>query len=57
MVKDEHITQKDLLKIRSELSEELDNMSPSQREEYLEAAKDVYRSLSRMARIRDLVKA
>lgn len=57
MVKDEHITQKDLLKIRSELSEELDKMSPSQREEYLEAAKDVYRSLSRMARIRDLVKA
>lgn len=57
MVKDEHITQKDLLKIRSELSEELDKMSPSQREEYLEAAKDVYRSLPRMARIRDSVKA
>ncbi|MFQ6135460.1 MAG: hypothetical protein ACE5KU_06590 [Nitrososphaerales archaeon] len=57
MVKGEHLTQNDLLKIRSELSEELEKMSPSQREEYLEAAKDVYRGLSRMARIRELAKA
>ena len=57
MVRRERITQKDLLKIRSELSKELENMSHSLREEYLEAAKDVYNGLSRMARISELIKA
>ena len=54
MAKGERITQKDLQEIRSELSEELEAMNPPQREEYLEAAKEVYRGLSRMARVRQV---
>lgn len=57
MVRDENITQEELLKIRSELSKELGKMSPSQIEEYLEAAKEVYRGLSKMAKILELAKA
>lgn len=57
MAKNESVSQSDLLKIRSELSEELKKMSPSQVKEYLEAAKDVYRGLSRMAKIREMAKA
>ncbi len=57
MVKDGHLTQKDLVEIRSELSKELEEMTPSQRKEYLEAAKGVYRSLSKMIKIRELVEA
>ena len=57
MAKNESVSQSDLLKIRSELSEELKKMSPSQVKEYLEAAKDVYRGLSRMAKIREMTKA
>ncbi|MGB9622736.1 MAG: hypothetical protein ACPL07_02715 [Candidatus Bathyarchaeia archaeon] len=57
MARDENITQEELLKIRSELSKELGKMSPSQIEEYLEAAKEVYSGLSKMAKILELVKA
>ncbi len=57
MTENKHLTQKDLLKIRAELSEELTKMTPSQRKEYLEAAKDVYRGLSKMTKIRELVEA
>lgn len=57
MAKNESVSQSDLLKIRSELSEELKKMSPSQVKEYLEAAEDVYRGLSRMAKIREMAKA
>ncbi|MGQ9719132.1 MAG: hypothetical protein ACUVWK_04775 [Nitrososphaerales archaeon] len=57
MARNKNITQEELLKIRSELSTELGKMSPSQIEEYLEAAKEVYRSLSRMAKILEMVKA
>ncbi len=57
MAKDEGITQRDLLRIRSELSKELEAMSPLQRKEYLEAAEDAYRGLSKMARIRQFVRA
>lgn len=57
MTEDGHLTRKDLLKIRAELSEELTKMTPSQRKEYLEAAKDVYRGLSKMTKIRELVEA
>lgn len=57
MVKDERLTQEDLLKIRSELSEELKKMTPPQRKEYLEAATNVYHALSKMAKIRKLVEA
>lgn len=57
MAKNESISQGDLLKIRSELSEELKKMSPAQVKEYLEAAEDVYRDLSRMAKIREMAKA
>ncbi len=56
MTEDGHLTRKDLLKIRAELSEDLTKMTP-QRKEYLEAAKDVYRGLSKMTKIRDLVEA
>lgn len=57
MAKDEGITQRDLLRIRSELSKELEAISPLQRKEYLEAAEDAYRGLSKMARIRQFVRA
>jgi len=57
LVRNENITQEELLKIRSELSKELGKMSPSQIEEYLEAAKEVYRGLSKMAKILELTKA
>lgn len=57
MARDENITQEELLKIRSELSEELGKMSLSQIEEYLEAAKEVCRGLSKMAKILELAKA
>jgi len=57
LAKNESVSQSDLLKIRSELSEELKKMSPSQVKEYLEAAEDVYRGLSRMAKIREMAKA
>jgi hypothetical protein len=53
--KGDYLTQEDLLKIRLELSGELDKMSPSQRRNYLEAAKDVYRALSIMLKIRETV--
>ena len=39
-------------RIRSDLSEELNQMSPTQRKEYVEAASEVYRGLSKMAKIR-----
>ena len=52
-----HLTQRDLEKIRSELSGELEKMTPSKRREYLEAAKDVYRDLSKMTKIRESVEA
>ncbi len=48
MVKGERIAQRDLLKIRSELSKELENMSLFQRKGYLAAAEGVYGGLSRM---------
>jgi len=51
------LTQKDLHKIRSELSEELEKMTPPQRKEYMEAAADVYHALSKMAKIREFVEA
>lgn len=57
MARDAHITQSDLSEIRSVLSNELAKMKPAQRKQYLEAAKDVYAGLSRMAKIRELVKA
>ncbi|MCP8309803.1 MAG: hypothetical protein H3Z53_05170 [archaeon] len=57
MARDENITQEELLKIRSELSKELGKMSPSQIEEYLEAAKEVYMGLSKMVKILETVKA
>lgn len=57
MAKGEHLTQKDLLKIRSELSAELEQMTPSQKKEYLEAAADIYHALSKMAKIREFVEA
>ena len=56
MAKGPRITQNDLRKIRSELSDELQKMKPYQRKEYLEAARDVYNGLSKMVRIRQLVK-
>lgn len=57
MARNERITQKDLREFRSELSKELEKMGPSQREEYLEAAKEVYRGLSRMAKLRQIASA
>jgi hypothetical protein len=54
LARNERITQKDLREIRSALSEELEKMNSSQREEYLEAAKEVYRGLSRMAKLRQI---
>jgi len=57
LARDENITQEELLKIRSELSKELGKMSPSQIEEYLEAAKEVYMGLSKMVKILETVKA
>lgn len=57
MAKSRRITQEDLRKIRLELSGELEKMSPSQRKEYLEAARDIYQGLSKMAKISELVKA
>ena len=57
MTEDKYITQSNLRRIRLELSNELEKMKPWQRKEYLEAARDVYSGLSRMARIRELVKA
>lgn len=57
MTEDRHLTQKDLQRIRTELSEEIAKMTPSQRKDYLEAAKDIYRGLSKMTKIRELVEA
>ncbi len=57
MEKRNRLTQEDLGAIRSELSKELGSMNPAQREEYLSAAKDVYKGLLRMVKIRELVKA
>ena len=48
------LTQKDLRKIRQELSVELGHMSASQRREYFEAAKDVYKGLEKMVRIAEM---
>jgi hypothetical protein len=45
------LTQKDLRKIRQELSLELTRMSPDQKKEYFEAAKQVYRGLEKMSKI------
>jgi uncharacterized protein (UPF0305 family) len=53
---EKNLTQGDLRKIRSELSEEMEKITPSQREEYLEAAKDVYIGLSKMSKIRESMK-
>lgn len=49
-----HINREDLLKIRSELSKDLEGMSSSQRIKYLEAAKQVHDGLLEMRRIRNV---
>lgn len=52
MSKDRTVSRGDLERIRSKLSEEIGDMSPARREEYLEAAGQVYDGLARMAKIR-----
>jgi len=52
--KERPVTRVDLEKIRSELSAELKEMSPTQRKEYLEAADQVYGGLAKMAKIRPI---
>lgn len=52
MSKDRTVTRGDLEKVRSELSRELHDMSPDERQEYLKAAGQVYDGLARMAKIR-----
>jgi hypothetical protein len=50
--KERPVTRDDLEEIRSELSAELNEMSPTQRKKYLEAADQVYGGLVKMAKIR-----
>ncbi len=54
MHKERRVTREDLEKIRSELSGELNEMSPRQRKEYLEAATEVYDGLAKMEKIRPI---
>ena len=52
--RERHVTRDDLQRIRSELSRELNEMSPRQRKEYLDAADQVYDGLAKMAKIRPI---
>jgi len=55
MSRERHVTQRqDLQRIRSELSRELNELSPRQRKRYLEAAEQVYEGLAKMAKIRPI---
>ena len=56
MAKRKHNNVKMLQKIREELSEEMARMTPKQRREYAKAAKEVYRGLAKMVKIRSLAK-
>jgi len=49
--KKQTLSQKDLRKIRQDLSLELTKMSPDHKKEYFEATKEVYRGLEKMAKI------
>ncbi len=57
MNRNKHLTQNDLQKIRGQLSEELGMMSSRQKKEYLKAAENVYDGLTKMAKIRQIVRA
>jgi len=50
--RERHVTRQDLGKIRSELSVELNEMSPGQRKEYLEEAAEVYDGLAKIRPIK-----
>jgi len=52
--RERHVVRDDLERIRSELSRELNEMSPRQRKKYLEAADQVYDGLEKMAKIRPI---
>jgi hypothetical protein len=47
-----HDNLKMLAKIRKQLSQDLDKMTPQQREKFFEGTKDVYEGLKKMAKVR-----
>ena len=51
MNKERRVTRDDLQRIRSDLSRELNELSPKRKKEYLEAADQVYKGLTKMAKI------
>ena len=52
--KERRVTRDDLQRIRSDLSRELNELSPKRKKEYLEAADQVYNGLAKMAKIRPI---
>jgi len=55
LAKKKHDNVKMLQKIREELSLELEQMTPKQREEFFKGAEEVYEGLKRMAKARTAI--
>ncbi len=55
-MKKEPTSLSELRKIRKELSEEMEKMSPEQRRSYAKAAEEVYHGLAEMTKIRSHIK-
>lgn len=55
MAKKKHDNVKMLQKIREELSLELEQMTPKQREEFFKGAEEVYEGLKKMAKARTAI--
>jgi hypothetical protein len=53
--KKQHDNIKMLQKIREEISLELEQMTPEQREEFFRGAEDVYEGLKKMAKVRTAI--